>query len=345
MNELREDSPSAEWQYELRARLPQPQVSLLDDCDYKEYLMLYWTHCEEIPFEELEKSPLLHKRFKSSNAFNLYMRYMGKRSVLNSRYRGSGMDSLPEPHKHEGSRTSPFSIDVTLDPPFLAGLRHILSQQLNKYHELLIQAIMNWVPPKQDWLIARSRSTMGQKSEQSLDDATLSFEFAPSGSGKTTSIFSKLIDQYGYYMVASALGSEIPDSNAQQQNILDPKNLRGVSKDTQELLKILKHIEKLEVSSKLGLSSIPSVCKIWWSSILVERSFVHTAFQKAKTGQARIGKARTGKAKTRKAKTRKAKTRKAKTRKAKTRKAKTRKAKRRKAKSLKAMSAKPTPEM
>lgn len=288
MNKQKEDlrwkgiSATGDYLDDLRQKLPKERVPLLCEPKYQEFLHWGWSHAEGLQASSPKELDLLRERLNSSKALHTYIDFSGRRSALSPLSKGPYLGTHPIPFRSKSSLSSPsFRVDVTFDPPFLAGLRRILSQQIRKYQGELLQAIRKWIPVEHEQVIARSRSTTLEQSEQ-VFDAKLNFVFSPSGSGKTTSIFNRLLGQYGYYIMASALGSDEPDSDIQQQNILDRKKINGVSKDTGELLKMLKHFKKLDNLSGLSPSPLRSVCKTWWSSILVSRSIAFGAFQKAK---------------------------------------------------------------
>jgi hypothetical protein len=277
--------PPTDWLGELRQKLPDALVHLIDLPQYQDFLRCCWLDNEE-PASIFQTLPLMRRNLRRSRAFGIFMDVNSKRVFkdFNLRPRHDYIVRLPT-----HSATGPLGQKIMngfLDPPFIAGLRRILSQQLEGYQERLLPAIRGWFPPEHDQELLRSKSISLEESDPLRDVAPVNFAFAPSGSGKTTSVFNKLVVEYGHYMVSSALGSQTPDPKFQCQNIIDPKQLHGVSKDTRELFKMLKYIEALDRASEVGTFLIPLTCTYLWSTTLMARSFVFRAFLEAKGPQA-----------------------------------------------------------
>ncbi|KAH6887458.1 hypothetical protein B0T10DRAFT_607414 [Thelonectria olida] len=160
--------------------------------------------------------------------------------------------------------------------PFAIGLRWIFYDRLEDFQNLLSAPIGRYIDGCDSIIPTRyvAKSGIQERFGELFDDASLQFVFAPSGSGKTTSILHKFSHQYGYYMVSSALRA----GNV-GQNIMDPKILEGASRDTYELFQMLKWIEPLLEPYEEKVAWTSSLCQAWWANILDARHRVYSSFR------------------------------------------------------------------
>jgi hypothetical protein len=125
-------------------------------------------------------------------------------------------------------------------PPFMAGLHFTMLKEVEDFEDELMRYIADtWQSPGLGQVIIHPDSE--SHSRRLFQQHGVNLVFAPSGSGKTTSIMDEFTREWGFYMVSSAF----PRARGGQQrllgsNILDPKIYPGVSRDTFELSKILR---------------------------------------------------------------------------------------------------------
>lgn len=159
--------------------------------------------------------------------------------------------------------------------PFEAGLRLIFCEELEIFQESLVAHIArNCFLTEHDETLARDDS---QRSSKSLFDAAhTQLLFAPSGSGKTTSILEELKRKFGYYILSSALGKgDDAHSSGLGRNIFDPKVLQRGSRDTRELFNLLQSMSPLSFGHR-------ATCRIlmnFWVRIMETRFRVFRAFR------------------------------------------------------------------
>ncbi|KAL9120101.1 MAG: hypothetical protein Q9187_003345 [Circinaria calcarea] len=173
--------------------------------------------------------------------------------------------------------------------PFLTGLFFIFSRQLDEFQKNCVKYIKTEGRPRYDNRLAKPvfLENVGRQFDQKLIQIAL----APSGSGKTTSIFNELTRFYGYYMVSCALpkykdiqaeGLESASSRDLRGTIMDPKVLQGVSEDTRELFTMLKQIKSLSIETcGFEESDVFHVCARWWARIVETRQRVFHWFREA----------------------------------------------------------------
>lgn len=153
--------------------------------------------------------------------------------------------------------------------PLFTGLFRVISAQLPLFRDSFGSYIRD----------ANSQSQKRQAAEfgsfenaQSLfDTSPIQFAFAPSGSGKTTSIFNELKTHYGFYMVSCALNKypQTPKDNPDNsRDMLEPKIPPGVSGDTRELLGML---ESAKSSGLIDGIALELTCGDWWNTIIHTR--------------------------------------------------------------------------
>ena len=175
------------------------------------------------------------------------------------------------------------------EPPIIIGLHSILSKQLDKFRKNSMEYIVTW---RQRMHNKQPSASVSRWNSRTLyDRKPFQFAFAPSGSGKTASIFEELTHRYGHYMVSCALfeqkasqirGSIDPSWGDLRQTIMDPKLPEGVSKDTHEIIRMFKIIKPLLMDvEKHGQSEMFRTCTHWWRYIFLTRSEIFRWFREA----------------------------------------------------------------
>lgn len=161
--------------------------------------------------------------------------------------------------------------------PFEAGLRLLFCGELDHFENHLNSYITErWFSTGHDENLAKDDSQGSSK--PLFDEAHTQLLFAPSGSGKTNSIFEELKRKYGYYIVSSALGKgDDAHSSGFGQNIFDPKVLQGVSRDTRELFNLLHSINPLS----FGHNATWMILIVFWHRIMETRCRVFRIFREA----------------------------------------------------------------
>ena len=160
-------------------------------------------------------------------------------------------------------------------PPFMAGLHFTMLKEVEDFEDkLMIYIADTWQSPGLGQVIIHSDSE--SHSRRLFQQHGVNLVFAPSGSGKTTSIMNEFTREWGFYMVSSAFPRAIGRQQSRLgSNILDPKNYPGVSRDTFEIPKILRFC-----------GGEPSVqldhMRRAWGDILEARCRVFHAFCEAK---------------------------------------------------------------
>ncbi len=178
---------------------------------------------------------------------------------------------------------------TVFQPPIIIGLHSILSKQLDKFRKNSMEYIVTW---RQRMHNKQPSASVSRWNSRTLyDRKPFQFAFAPSGSGKTASIFEELTHRYGHYMVSCALfeqkasqirGSIDPSWGDLRQTIMDPKLPEGVSKDTHEIIRMSKIIKPLFMSTeKHGQSEMVTTCIHWWRYIFRTRSEIFRWFREA----------------------------------------------------------------
>ena len=179
--------------------------------------------------------------------------------------------------------------DMVFQPPILIGLHSILSKQLDKFRKNSMEHIVTWRQRRHNKQLSGSVSRWNSRTL--YDRKPFQFAFAPSGSGKTASIFDELTHRYGHYMVSCALaeqkvseigGSIDPSLGDLRQTFMDPKLPEGVSKDTHEIIRMFKIIKPLFMAPEgHGQSDMVRTCIHWWKYIFLTRSEIFRWFRKA----------------------------------------------------------------
>lgn len=170
-------------------------------------------------------------------------------------------------------------------PPIIIGLHSIFSKRFDEFQKTVVKYINTWCQPRRDKQLGGLVSRWD--SIKQYCEKPFQFAFAPSGSGKTTSVFNQLTREYGYYMVSCALnerknisvrGIKDPLSWDSRQTCMDPKLLQGVSRDTGEIFTMLNYIKPLSAYP----SALEYTCIFWWQNIFLTRSKVFHWFRKAR---------------------------------------------------------------
>lgn len=179
----------------------------------------------------------------------------------------------------------PKGITRRSQPPIIIGLLSIFSKRFDEFQKTVVRYIKTWCQPRRDKQLGGVVSCWD--SIKQYDEKPFQFAFAPSGSGKTTSVFNQLTREYGYYMVSCALNErknvsvraiKDPLSWDSRQTCMDPKLLQGVSRDTGEIFTMLNYIKPLSADP----SDLQYTCTIWWQNIFLTRSKVFHWFRKAR---------------------------------------------------------------
>ena len=181
--------------------------------------------------------------------------------------------------------------------PVVTGLRRIFTRKLKEFETCLASYIKDWPHGRRG--NRHARPFHRDKSDNKFSGKAFQFLFAPSGAGKTTSVFERLTCQYGYYMVSCALpkhsntpaiDSGYASGKNAKQRILDPKVLRGVSADTRELFTMFNYVLKLGLKDeKLGQFDLYLTCRAWWCRILETRHIVYDCFRETLEDRANPG--------------------------------------------------------
>ncbi|MCJ1422585.1 hypothetical protein MMC29_000465 [Sticta canariensis] len=170
--------------------------------------------------------------------------------------------------------------------PILIGLASILYKQLDRFRKNSMEHIVTWHQRRHEKQPSGSVSRWNPR--KLYDEKAFQFAFAPSGSGKTASIFDELTRKYGHYMVSCALveqkasqigGSIDPSLGDLRQTFMDPKLPEGVSKDTHEIIRMLKVIRPLPTPPR-GYCLFEN-CVEWWHLIFLTRSEIFRWFREA----------------------------------------------------------------
>lgn len=173
-----------------------------------------------------------------------------------------------------------YAPNEVFQPPILIGLHSILSRQLYKFRENSIEHIKTWRQRR------HKKQPSGSVSRWNpiklYDEKPFQFAFAPSGSGKTASIFRELTHRYGNYMVSCALlerndsqiGGSIGSSFGHlSKTFMDPKLPEGASKDTHKIIIMFKIIKPLSMApERYGYSVVDEACENWWKIIFLTRN-------------------------------------------------------------------------
>lgn len=197
-------------------------------------------HGMETTFQRLiiETAGLVQQRIDKSDPFEMYI------------------NSAEDLSSGSGGRT-----------PFLTGLCFIFFTHFGEFQKNVIEYIKS-KPPRYDNLpfTAVSQGNIGSQ----FDEKNIQLAFAPSGSGKTTTIFHELTRHYGYYMVSCAL-PKYKDIHAEGSNtssedfsetLFDPKVLQGVSEDTRELYTMFNYIKSLNLAFSIEDYNLLEVLEI-----------------------------------------------------------------------------------
>ena len=207
----------------------------------------------------IETAGLMLSRVEGPQAFNIYV--------------------------NTGFKMEPKGILKRTRPPIIIGLHSIFSKRFDEFQKTVVKYIKTWCQPRRDKQLGGLVSRWA--SIKQYGEEPFQFAFAPSGSGKTTSVFNQLTREYGYYMVSCALnerrnisvrGIKDPLSWDSRQTCMDPKLLQGVSRDTGEIFTMLNYIKPLSAHP----SDLQYTCILWWQNIFLTRSKVFHWFRKAR---------------------------------------------------------------
>lgn len=167
-------------------------------------------------------------------------------------------------------------IGTACQPPFLIGLHSIFSQRLDNFQVGFFEYMRGWLRSRhfKRW----DRLASHWRSEDQYNSNLFQLAFAPSGSGKTTSAFMALTQEYGYYMM-SALASDV------RLTLMESK-ISGVSRDTREISRLFYCVHRLVTNTAFYYGMVLHYrCVQWWQCIFQTRDLILRLFRKALSSQ------------------------------------------------------------
>lgn len=205
-----------------------------------------------------------------------------------------------------------FERDTSGFTPLFIGLHQVMISQVAQFKRALPGEIEKWIEGKTTLASRRRRDAEElippEVQARPLGEAPIQLAFSPSGAGKTTLIFNELKQNYGFYMVACALGDKgnYKNAGAHASNfggLLNPKPREGASGDTALFLSMLKDVDPLGSSgvieygamymgenlsrfaesarSNIHILEWNHLCGRWWDDLLEARFFVFDYFYRS----------------------------------------------------------------